>query len=113
MHLNRLLLLIALLGLSVGPSSAEETAAVNAAPADSEVAAPPVEAAPPAAGGLGSLTIEMPARGMTMSEVESRFGTPREKLEPAGDPPITRWVYADYTVYFESRYVIHTVPHRP
>lgn len=54
----------------------------------------------------------LPVRGMTMQVVESRFGTPLEKLAPVGEPPITRWVYADYTVYFEGRYVIHTVPAR-
>jgi hypothetical protein len=52
---------------------------------------------------------DLPLRGMSMNTVESRFGAPREKLGPVGEPPITRWVYADYTVYFEGRYVIHTV----
>lgn len=54
----------------------------------------------------------LPQRGMSMRTVESRFGAPLKKLAPVGEPPITRWVYADYTVYFEGPYVIHTVPAR-
>ncbi|GAB4357438.1 MAG: hypothetical protein Kow006_25250 [Gammaproteobacteria bacterium] len=47
-----------------------------------------------------------------MEEVQARFGVPSAKLPPVGDPPITRWVYDDYTVYFEHQYVIHSVPNR-
>lgn len=50
-----------------------------------------------------------PTRGMTMREVEKRFGAPREKLPAVGKPPITRWKYAGYTVYFEFQYVIDSV----
>jgi hypothetical protein len=28
-----------------------------------------------------------------------------------GDPPITRWVYDRFTVYFENDRVIHSVVH--
>ncbi|MBX3724634.1 MAG: hypothetical protein KF823_01795 [Xanthomonadales bacterium] len=56
----------------------------------------------------------MPANGQTMAQVERRFGAPLEKLAPvAGNkpahPPITRWRYAGYTVYFEHQRVISTV----
>ncbi len=51
----------------------------------------------------------MPGRGASMAQVEKRFGQPREKLPPVGNPPITRWNYSDYTVYFEREYVIHSV----
>jgi hypothetical protein len=51
----------------------------------------------------------MPGRGASMSQVEKHFGQPREKVEPVGQPPITRWIYSDYTVYFEHEYVIHSV----
>lgn len=51
----------------------------------------------------------MPGRGASMSQVEQRFGQPREKMAPVGTPPITRWIYGDYTVYFEHEYVIHSV----
>lgn len=51
----------------------------------------------------------MPGRGASMSQVEKYFGQPQEKLAPVGNPPITRWVYSNYTVYFERQYVIHSV----
>ena len=56
-------------------------------------------------------SMELPGRGMTMEQVESRFGTPVEKFSAVGEPPITRWQFPDYTVYFEDEYVIHSVAH--
>lgn len=67
------------------------------------------DAAQPAA---SSQDVARPARGMTMHQVEQRFGASQEKLPPIGDPPITRWVYPDFTVYFEHEHVIHAVLHR-
>ncbi len=55
--------------------------------------------------------VQRPVKGMTMDEVENFFGSPREKLGPVGDPPISRWVYDGYTVHFEHQYVIHAVVH--
>lgn len=58
-------------------------------------------------------SIARPAHGMTMDQVEQRFGAPRERLGPVGEPPISHWVYDDFVVYFENRHVIHSVvPHR-
>jgi hypothetical protein len=51
----------------------------------------------------------VPQRGMTMDEVEARFGPPDTRKLPVGDPPITRWIYADFKVYFEHQWVIHSV----
>lgn len=51
----------------------------------------------------------MPGRGLSMDQVESRFGTPAQRHGAVGDPPITRWVYDGYTVYFEGRWVIDSV----
>ncbi len=59
-----------------------------------------------------SKDVARPVRGMTMHQVEQRFGASQEKLPPVGDPPITRWIYPDFTVYFEHQYVIHAVLHR-
>ncbi|MFP3874053.1 MAG: phosphodiesterase [Thiohalophilus sp.] len=56
-------------------------------------------------------SVTLPGRGMSMSAVEERFGTPRTKHNEVGDPPITRWVYPDFTVYFEHQYVINAVAH--
>lgn len=55
------------------------------------------------------IQIELPVRGMSMREVERKFGPPLEKIPPVGRPPISRWVYRDYTVYFEYKYVIDAV----
>lgn len=50
-----------------------------------------------------------PARGATMQDVEKKLGQPKEVLPAVGDPPITRWVYDAFTVYFEHNRVIHSV----
>ena len=57
--------------------------------------------------------LKKPVRGMSMRKVERLFGEPKEKMLPAGKPPITRWVYEQFTVYFEGKYVIHAVHNRP
>jgi len=56
----------------------------------------------------------VPRRGMSMAQVERRFGAPLSKLPPAGGdtprhPVIHRWRYNGYTVYFERTHVIHSV----
>ena len=50
-----------------------------------------------------------PGRGMSMEQVETRYGEPSRRYASVGDPPITRWEYADFVVYFEYHYVIHSV----
>ncbi|MBT8443975.1 MAG: hypothetical protein KJO13_04480 [Gammaproteobacteria bacterium] len=50
-----------------------------------------------------------PNRGMSMETVESRWGAPLTKRGAVGDPPITRWEYPSFVVYFEYRNVIHAV----
>lgn len=82
-------------------------AAMLLAPASvSAAAASPVEASP--------------TRGMTMAEVRARFGDPERILPPDPataqgplKPPINRWIYPDFTVYFERNVVIHTVWRHP
>ncbi len=59
-----------------------------------------------------SQEMEMPVRGMHKDQVRAKFGQPKEILPPVGDPPITRWVYDGYTVYFEYSYVIQSVANR-
>ena len=54
-------------------------------------------------------TVERPDRGMTMSRVESRFGAPSAKHATVGEPPITRWDYPRFAVFFEKDRVIHAV----
>ena len=55
------------------------------------------------------LTTSEPQRGEVADSVLARLGEPIKKHPPVGDPPIIRWVYKDFTVYFEGTYVIHTV----
>ena len=55
---------------------------------------------------------ERPARGMRMDTVESRFGSPESRRPAVGDPPITRWIYPDFIVYFEHDRVIHAAARR-
>ena len=50
-----------------------------------------------------------PARGAQMSAVESQYGPPLHRVGPVGAPPITRWVYENFTVYFEHSHVVTTV----
>lgn len=54
---------------------------------------------------------DLPENGMTMSEVESRYGAPERRYSAVGQPPITRWSYPDYSVYFEHQLVIESVLH--
>jgi hypothetical protein len=53
--------------------------------------------------------VPVPQRGQTMATVESSFGEAEQQLGPVGDPPITRWVYPEFTVYFEGNRVIQSV----
>ena len=54
----------------------------------------------------------VPGRGLTQEAVRQQYGAPDKQVAPVGNPPISRWVYDDFTVYFEGRYSIHTVQHR-
>jgi hypothetical protein len=53
-----------------------------------------------------------PQRGEKMPTVESRFGKPEKISGPVGEPPITRWDYPGYSVFFEYDTVLDTVVHR-
>jgi hypothetical protein len=62
--------------------------------------------------------MDLPARGMSMDQVEKRYGAPQRKLTPRGGdsakhPVINRWDYANFIVYFENSHVIHAVLNTP
>lgn len=59
-----------------------------------------------------SMSITLPGRGMTKENVETRFGAPDTITSSVGEPPISRWIYGSFTVYFEYDHVIHSVLHR-
>ena len=56
----------------------------------------------------------LPERGKSMAYVEARFGTPVRKHPAVGgdgprQPPITRWEYPNFVVYFEHDHVVDAV----
>ena len=53
--------------------------------------------------------VTTPTRGMTMDQVASKFGAPATKVPAVGKPPISRWEYPGFIVYFEHEHVIHSV----
>ena len=63
--------------------------------------------------------VDRPARGATMSAVEQKFGAPAQKhaavggcnggASPCKTPPITRWDYPGFSVFFENEHVIDSV----
>ena len=55
------------------------------------------------------MVINFPVRGMDMSKVLNELGEPNTRFPAVGNPPITRWVYSDRTVFFEYSHVIHVV----
>ncbi|QDH70096.1 hypothetical protein [Marilutibacter alkalisoli] len=62
-------------------------------------------------------TANLPTRGMTMAQVEAKFGAPSQRMDPRGGqkrqwPTINRWVYPEFTVYFEKSRVINSVVHQ-
>ena len=50
-----------------------------------------------------------PDRGSSMTTVQSRYGEPTNRHSAVGDPPITRWDYPQFAVYFEHDRVLHAV----
>jgi hypothetical protein len=55
---------------------------------------------------------DRPNRGETQARVEERFGRPTRTVAAVGEPPIARWEYPSFIVYFEFDRVIHAVPRR-
>lgn len=58
--------------------------------------------------------IGYPARGQAAKQVIKQFGEPKLKHAPVGggapkQPPITRWDYEGFSVFFDAGHVIDTV----
>lgn len=58
--------------------------------------------------------MDLPKRGSAMAKVEARFGAPQKKYPAVGGggphtPPITRWQYETFSVYFENSHVVNAV----
>ena len=56
--------------------------------------------------------VNTPYNGITMAQVRQQYGNPVSEHPAVGDPPITRWDYAGYSVFFENDLVLHSVVHR-
>ena len=54
-----------------------------------------------------------PVNGLSMETVSARFGEAEKTYPAIGEPPITRWNYAKFAVYFEHNLVIHSVVNKP
>ncbi len=52
---------------------------------------------------------DVPARGMSKAEVRAQFGEPTRARPAVGQPPISRWDYDGFSVYFENDTTLHSV----
>ena len=57
--------------------------------------------------------MQTPRNGLTMSQIRQQFGSPTTELPAVGEPPISRWEYTGYSVFFENDLALHSVIHHP
>ena len=57
--------------------------------------------------------MQTPRNGLTMSQIRQQFGSPKTELPAVGEPPISRWEYEGYSVFFENDLALHSVIHHP
>lgn len=62
-------------------------------------------------GQQGEAIAGLPQLGESKRSVLERFGLADEEHPPVGQPPITRWDYRSFSVYFEYDHVINSVLH--
>lgn len=61
-----------------------------------------------------SVSTDLPQRGLSFATVLERHGDPAVRQAAIGEPPISRWDYQGFSVYFEAGTVVHSVlQHRP
>jgi len=61
-----------------------------------------------------SAPIAKPSKGVSMASVLREYGAPSQKHRPVGggsahQPPITRWDYPGFSVFFENDHVVDAV----
>jgi hypothetical protein len=56
--------------------------------------------------------VNTPRNGNSMSDVRAQFGNPVTEIPAVGDPPISRWEYEGFSVFFENDLALHTVIHQ-
>lgn len=62
-------------------------------------------------GQQGPVDLALPNRGDAKIDVLERFGLADQEHPAVGLPPITRWDYREFSVYFEGDRVINSVVH--
>lgn len=62
-------------------------------------------------GQQGANQLALPQRGESQRAVLERFGLADQEHPSVGNPPITRWDYREFSVYFEHQHVINSVRH--
>lgn len=62
-------------------------------------------------GQQGAGGLQLPQLGESQRTVLERFGLADEEHPSVGNPPITRWDYREFSVYFEHKHVINSVRH--
>lgn len=73
----------------------------------------------PATAPQASAPASLPVKGQSMKQVLKHYGEPQQKHAPVGGdapkhPPITRWDYPGFSVFFEHSHVVDAVvPGRP
>jgi len=58
-------------------------------------------------------SINTPRNGLTMGQVRQQFGDPASTVAAVGEPPISRWEYTGFSVFFEHDLVLHSVIQHP
>ena len=53
--------------------------------------------------------VQLPQHGESSASVKRLYGEPLKSSQAVGEPPISRWQYAGFAVYFEHDHVIHAV----
>ncbi len=62
----------------------------------------------------GQHLLTLPQRGQSQASVSQRWGQPLKIHAAVGQPPISRWDYLEFSVYFEHNHVISSVrQHHP
>jgi len=90
------------------PVSAPAEAVTNSKPAmEKSTSTGDMMLPPPAEHATG---VKMPRSGIKLDKVRNDFGSPQVEIPAVGKPPILRWKYPEYIVYFEYDLVIISVP---
>jgi hypothetical protein len=57
--------------------------------------------------------VDTPRNGLKMDQVRQQYGEPASTVAAVGEPPISRWEYTGFSVFFENDLVLHSVIQHP